>query len=61
VRARGWAAIDEESEPGLASVAVAVRDRDRALVAIVGFSGPRDRLDRDALLAPLQRAAGALR
>jgi DNA-binding IclR family transcriptional regulator len=61
VRAQGWATIDEESEPGLASIAVGVRDHDQALVAIVGFSGPRDRLDREALLAPLQRAAGVLR
>lgn len=61
VRAQGWADLDEESEPGLASIAVGVRDADQTLVAIIGFSGPRDRLDRQALLAPLQRAAGALR
>jgi DNA-binding IclR family transcriptional regulator len=61
VRAQGWADLDEESEPGLASIGVGVRDADRTLVAVVGFSGPRDRLDRQALLAPLQRAAGALR
>ena len=61
VRAQGWADIDEESEPGLASIAVGIHDADQTLVAMVGFSGPRDRLDRQALLAPLQRAAGALR
>lgn len=61
VRAQGWADLDEESEPGLASIGVGIRDADQTLVAIVGFSGPRDRLDRQALLAPLQRAAGALR
>ena len=60
VRACGWAEIDEESEPGLASVAVGVRDADGSLVSIVGFSGPRARLDRQALLAPLQHAAGAI-
>jgi DNA-binding IclR family transcriptional regulator len=60
VRAQGWAEIDEESEPGLASIAVGVRDEDHALVAMIGFSGPRDRLDRHALVAPLKRAAEAL-
>jgi DNA-binding IclR family transcriptional regulator len=60
VRRQGWAEIDEESEPGLASIAVGVRDRDGALAAMIGFSGPRDRLDRRSLLVPLQRAAGLL-
>lgn len=60
VRRQGWAEIDEESEPGLASIAVGVRDDDEGLIAIVGFSGPRDRLDRQALLAPLGRAARVL-
>ena len=60
VRAQGWAEIDEESEPGLASIAVGVRDDDQALLAIVGFSGPRDRLDRQALIAPLKHAAETL-
>jgi DNA-binding IclR family transcriptional regulator len=61
VRAQGWAEIDEESEPGLASIAVGVRDYDQTLVAVVGVSGPRDRFDRHALLTPLRRAAAALR
>lgn len=60
VRRQGWAEIDEESEPGLASIAVCVRDDDEGLTAIVGFSGPRDRLDRQALIAPLNRAAQVL-
>lgn len=60
VREQGWAEIDEESEPGLASIAVGVRDDSRGLVAVVGFSGPRDRLDRQALVAPLTRAAQVL-
>lgn len=59
VREQGWAQIDEESEPGLASIAVGVRD-DEGLIAMVGFSGPRDRLDRQALIAPLSRAAQVL-
>lgn len=60
VRAQGWAELDEESEPGLASIAVAVRDHEGALAGMIGYSGPRERLDRRALLAPLQRAAAAL-
>jgi DNA-binding IclR family transcriptional regulator len=60
VRAQGWAEIDEESEPGLASIAVGIRDDDQVLVAVLGFSGPRDRLDRQSLIAPLKRAAEVL-
>jgi DNA-binding IclR family transcriptional regulator len=60
VRDRGWAEIDGESEPGLASVAVPVRDADGALAGMVGYSGPSERLDRPALVAPLQEAAAAL-
>lgn len=61
VRARGWADIDEESEPGLASIAVAIRDYDDTLVAMIGVSGPRERFDRNALLPRLRRAADDLR
>jgi DNA-binding IclR family transcriptional regulator len=60
VRDRGWAEIDGESEAGLASVAVPVRAADGQLVAMIGFSGPSERLDRAALVAPLQAAASAL-
>jgi IclR family pca regulon transcriptional regulator len=61
VREQGWAEIDGESEPGLASVAVPVRDTDDGrLVGMLGYSGPSDRLDRPALVAPLRRAAAAL-
>ena len=60
VRDRGWAEIDGESEPGLASVSVPVRDAQGALVAMIGFSGPSERLDRAALVAPLRRAASDL-
>jgi DNA-binding IclR family transcriptional regulator len=60
VRDHGWAEIDGESEPGLASVAVPVRDPGGALVAMIGYSGPSERLDRAALVAPLRRAASTL-
>jgi DNA-binding IclR family transcriptional regulator len=60
VRNQGWAEIDGESEPGLASVAVPVRAADGALVGMIGYSGPSERLDRAALVAPLQRAASTL-
>jgi DNA-binding IclR family transcriptional regulator len=60
VRDRGWAEIDGESEAGLASVAVPVRDPAGTLVGMIGYSGPSERLDRPALVAPLQRAASTL-
>jgi DNA-binding IclR family transcriptional regulator len=60
VRAQGWAEIDGESEAGLASVAVPVRDADGNLVAMLGYSGPSERLDRPALVEPLERAAARL-
>jgi IclR family pca regulon transcriptional regulator len=60
VRDQGWAEIDGESEPGLGSVAVPVRDASGRLVGMIGYSGPSERLDRAALVAPLQRAASML-
>ena len=60
VREQGWAEIDGESEVGLASVAVPVRDPDGNLVAMLGYSGPAERLDRPALVPPLKRAATRL-
>ncbi len=60
VRAQGWAEIDGESEVGLASVAVPVRDADGSLVAMLGYSGPAERLDRPALVEPLEHAATRL-
>jgi DNA-binding IclR family transcriptional regulator len=60
VRAQGWAEIDGESEPGLASVAVPVRDAAGSLAGMIGYSGPSGRLDRGALVAPLRGAAAAL-
>ena len=60
VRTQGWAEIDGESEPGPASVAAPLRDSSGALVAMLGYSGPSERLDRSTLVAPLQRAASTL-
>jgi DNA-binding IclR family transcriptional regulator len=60
VRERGWAEIDGESEPGLASISMPVRDRDGRLVAMPGFSGPADRLNRPALIALLEHAVAEL-
>jgi DNA-binding IclR family transcriptional regulator len=59
-RQRGWAELDGESEIGLSSIAVAVREADGSLGAILGYSGPTERLDRAALLAPLLCAADRL-
>jgi IclR family acetate operon transcriptional repressor len=54
VRARGYAELVDEHEPGLASVAAAVPGPDGRLAAIVGISGPTLRLgaDRRAALLP---------
>jgi DNA-binding IclR family transcriptional regulator len=39
---------------------VPVRAAGGALVAMIGYSGPSERLDREALVMPLKRAASAL-
>ena len=60
IRAQGYAELDGELEPELASLAVTVRGASGAAVAFIGVSGPGGRLDarrRRALLGPL-RAAG---
>jgi len=60
IRAQGYAELDGELEPELASLAVTVRGAGGAAVAFIGVSGPGGRLDarrRRALLGPL-RAAG---
>jgi DNA-binding IclR family transcriptional regulator len=44
VRRSGFAELVDELEDGLTSLAAPVRDRDRALVAMVGISGPTARL-----------------
>jgi len=50
VRRRGFAIGWEELEPGLAAIAVPIRDRDRTVVAAVSVSGPTFRLTRARLL-----------
>ena len=67
IRAQGYAELDDELEPELASLAVTVHGASGAAVAFIGVSGPSGRLDarrRRALLGPLraagQRLAGAL-
>lgn len=60
VRDRDWATLDQESEAGLGSIARAVRAHDGTLTAILGFSGPAERLDYPALLAHLERACDTL-
>lgn len=63
IRARGWAELDDELEPGLASLAVTVRGPRGTALAFIGVSGPAARLDarrRRALAGPLQTAARGL-
>lgn len=60
VRQQGWASIDEESEPGLASVAVPLRGQNGAIVAMLGFSGAAHRIKPEALIEPLRSAAQEL-
>lgn len=42
-----WVASVEERAPGVASVSAAVRDADGAVMAVVGVSGPVERMTRD--------------
>lgn len=60
VRERDWATLEQESEIGLGSIARAVRGRDGRLTAIIGFSGPAERLDYPVLLEHLDRGCEAL-
>ncbi len=60
VRQQGWAAINQESEPGLASVAVPLHASNGAIVAMLGFSGAAHRIEPESLVAPLRRAAQKL-
>jgi DNA-binding IclR family transcriptional regulator len=60
IRAQGYAELDDELEPELASLAVTVRGAHGAALAFVGVSGPSRRLDaarRQALVEPLRAAA----
>lgn len=63
-RARGFAAVDEESEPGLVAVAAPVRNAGRAICAAVNVSAPRFRLGGARRLgtvgAAVREAADAL-
>jgi len=60
VRARGWAALVDELEEGLAALAAPVRDPGGRLVAALAVSGPSSRLDRMAALEPLLAAAAEI-
>ncbi len=60
VRESGWATLAQESEIGLSSIAYAIRDSDQKLSAIVGFSGPSQRLDYPTLLAHLEHGCEGL-
>jgi IclR family transcriptional regulator, acetate operon repressor len=60
IREQGYAELDDELEPELASLAVTVRAAHGAALAFVGVSGPSRRLDADrrqALVEPLRAAA----
>jgi DNA-binding IclR family transcriptional regulator len=63
VRAQGYAELDDELEPALASLAVAVPPAPGATRAFLGVSGPSARLDarrRRALVAPMHAIAERL-
>ena len=63
IRRQGWAELDDELEPELASLAVTVRGARGTALAFIGVSGPTGRLDarrRRALVRPLQAAADQL-
>jgi len=63
VRAQGYAELDDELEPALASLAVPVPAPDGAPRALLGVSGPSGRLDvrrRRALVAPMRTIAERL-
>jgi IclR family transcriptional regulator, acetate operon repressor len=51
VRARGYAVIDEELEPGLSAVAAPVHGYDGAVIAALSVSAPTNRMTRDRVSA----------
>jgi len=55
-RARGYAVVDEEFEPGLAAAAAPVRDLNGRICAAVNVSAPKFRLGGSRRLATLGRA-----
>jgi IclR family pca regulon transcriptional regulator len=64
VRERGFALVDQELEPGLRSLAAAVRDRDGAAIAAVALvlnsaNGSIEEVEH-ALLPPLLRTCGEI-
>jgi len=62
-RARGWGLAEEEAEPGVVAIAVAVRPRGGATVATISIAGPLVRLPesrRPAIAARLVQAAAQL-
>ena len=63
VREQGYAIDDEESEPGIRSIAMPIRGADGSAVGAVGIAGPSQRLSLESLVAlsqPLQEAVTAI-
>lgn len=63
IRAQGYAELDDELEPALASLAITVRDTRGEALAFVGISGPSPRLSaerRRALVGPVRAAAARI-
>src|SRR4051794_36513103 len=60
VRAQGYAELDDELEPALASLAVAVPPAPRAFLGVSGPSGRLDARRRRALVAPMHAIAARL-
>ncbi|MFI0424501.1 IclR family transcriptional regulator C-terminal domain-containing protein [Spongiactinospora sp. 9N601] len=64
IRARGWAATDEEMTPGVRSIAAPVRDGDGAVIAAVNLSAIAAEVSRERmtteLLPPVLLAAGKI-
>ena len=59
VRARGYAVDDEESEPGLRSVAAPIRKHSGEVVASLSIAGPAHRITKKRLLAHARELVGA--
>ena len=59
IRARGYAIDDEESEPGLRSVAAPIRSHSGEVVASLSVAGPAHRITKKRLLAHAQELVSA--